>query len=112
MAARADEHHRPAGVVVDTYHDGRLPGCGAFLHVQPSERGYVRSVKRSEDGLGTILRLVEPRGEDASLTLTGDLLGRPVTAGLTPYEVQTLMVPDRIDAPARVVSIAEFGLDD
>jgi hypothetical protein len=32
-----------------------------------------------------------------------------VTAGLTPYEVQTLMVPDRIDEPPRVVSIAEFG---
>jgi alpha-mannosidase len=109
MTARADEHHRPVSVVVDTYHDGRLPGRGSFLQVQPPEPGYVRSVKRSEDGVGTILRLVEPRGEDVSLTLTGGLLGRPVTAGLTPYEVQTLMVPDRIDEPPRVVSIAEFG---
>jgi alpha-mannosidase len=110
LPARADEHHRPPLVIADTYHDGVLPGRGAFLRVDPPDLAVVRAVKRAENGEGVVLRLVEPRGEAVSFVLDGGVLGRTVTAALAPYEVKTLLVPDDASAPARVVSVAEFDL--
>jgi alpha-mannosidase len=95
-------------VIAETYHEGSLPGRGAFLRVDPHELAVVRAVKRAENGEGLVLRLVESVGRAVSFTLTGELLGRSVPATLAPYEVQTLLVPDDVDAPPRVVDVTEF----
>jgi alpha-mannosidase len=108
----ADEHHRAPLVVAETYHEGPLAGRGAFLSADSESHGCVRAVKRSESDEALVLRLVEPVGRPRSFTLRGDLLGRDVRVELQPFEVQTLLVPDRGDSPVRVVDVTELEESD
>ena len=104
----ADEHHRAPIVVAETYHEGPLAGRGSFLSSDTEGEGCVRAVKRSESDEGVVLRLVEPIGRSRSFTLRGALLGRDVPVDLKPFEVQTVLVPDQIDSPTRVVDVTEL----
>jgi alpha-mannosidase len=108
----AEELARPVTVIAETYHDGSLPGRGAFLEIDPPDFAVVRSVKRAESGDGVVLRLVEPVGDAVSGTLSGALLQRAVAVDLEPYEVMTLLVPDDLDQAPRRVTLAELELDD
>jgi alpha-mannosidase len=107
LVTRSVEHVRRPIVVADTYHGGELAARGGFLQVEPPDARVVRAVKQSESGEGVVVRLVEPDGKPISITLSGRLLGRSVEAALQPYEVQTLLVPDDLASPCRVVDLVE-----
>ncbi|MGB8197067.1 MAG: glycoside hydrolase family 38 C-terminal domain-containing protein [Acidimicrobiales bacterium] len=111
MPKVAEELARPVTVIAETYHDGTLPGRGAFLEIDPPDCAVVRSIKRAESGDGVVLRLVEPVGNTVSVRLSGTLLQRAVAVNLAPYEVMTLLVPDDLDQEARRVTLAELEFD-
>jgi alpha-mannosidase len=106
--ARELEHRHSPTVIADTYHPGTMAQSGSFLRVKPSGGVLVTTVKRAEDGGGTVLRLQEQHGVWAEAVISGALLGREVTVHLEPYEIQSLFVPDSGAEPARVIGIAEL----
>jgi alpha-mannosidase len=111
LPLRAEELARPFVAIAESYHQGPMAGRGSFLHLEPADFAVVRSVKRSEDESGVVLRLVESKGETVSGTIGGGVLGRSIPVSLEPYEVATVLVPNEPTEPARRVTLAELDFE-
>ncbi len=107
-----DFNYRLSAVQV-TPHSGKLPGSFSFLKAEP-ENVVVTAMKKTEDGDGLLVRFYEWSGKEGNVTLTlppgivsatlanlmekpeGSPLavsgGRQVTAPITPFEIQTVIV--------------------
>jgi alpha-mannosidase len=96
-----------------TPHSGKLPGSFSFLKAEP-ENVVVTAMKKTEDGDGLLVRFYEWSGKEGNVTLTlppgivsatlANLMEKPegsplavsggkqVTAPITPFEIQTVIV--------------------
>ncbi len=101
--------NKPLTNIIENWHKGYLPEkvYGGLSVSAPNV--ILSAVKRSEDGLGLVLRLYETDGVDTEITVSGPLLPIPLTARFTPYSVNTYYFPDGGDAWTEVL-LTEYGL--
>ena len=82
----------PLRYVMESYHAGNLPAeySGLFVDQNNAEMG---AVKASEDGKGTIIRIVEKTGKHQMVRLNMPALQRNEQIPLIPFEIKTLLIP-------------------
>ena len=100
--------NQPLPFVVETYHEGCLPGEMCGLRVSGSSSVRIGAVKEAEDGRGLVIRLAETAGEAAAIQLEFPPAGRSETISLGPFEIQTLYVPHDPAQPCRTMLLTEL----
>ena len=104
---RAALLNRPAVSVLETYHEGPLPGEARGIRITPANVT-AGAVKRAEDGKGYVLRLVETQGREADAKAELPLIGRSVGVHLAPYRVRSVYLPDDETAEPRFILDTEI----
>lgn len=107
LARRAAVLNRGSVSVVETFHAGPLPGRYSGIRID-SDHVTVSAFKRSEDGTGHVLRLVECVGEPAKVLVELPLLARSFEISFRPFEIKTLLIPDAPGADVREILATEF----
>lgn len=104
---RADLLNQPLPRVVETYHEGSLPGIygGITINKKGIDMG---ALKRSEDGKGWILRLTETIGQKQQAEIHSSLLEREFTADFHPFEIKTFYIPEDQALPVHEIKITEL----
>jgi alpha-mannosidase len=107
LSRRAAVLNRPLIAVAETYHTGPLGSelCGLTVG---SETVNVGAIKRSENGEGYVLRMVEVAGEAQDVHVDFHLAGRAFDLHFTPCEIKTVLIPDDASAAIREVLITEI----
>ena len=107
LSRRAAVLNRPLIAVAETYHTGPLGSelCGLTVG---SETVNVGAIKRSENGEGYVLRMVETAGEAQNVHVDFPLAGRSFDLAFTPHEIKTVLIPDDASAAIREVLITEI----
>ena len=99
--------------VIETYHAGKLPRCFEGLTVS-NPNVQVDAVKRSQDGLATIVRCHETAGAEATGTITGPsggpTRGRSWSTNFRAGEIQTWRLSDDLDLPPLRCDLLERSL--
>lgn len=85
----ATEFNNPPIVLCESNHNGELPACGSFAHVE-SESVAVTVLKQAEDQDRTVVRGVEYAGKAQSVTLTVKNTAYEFKVG--PYEIFTAVL--------------------
>jgi alpha-mannosidase len=106
MVQKALELNLSPEIVVETYHAGFLP---------PSLQGMVVSspdvvatvFKRSEDGVGYVVRVYETTGRAVTSEFAVPILGRSWTASFRPLEIKTFLIPDDTAEDVEEIPIIE-----
>ncbi len=92
----ARQLNTPVTVILENNHSGSLED--SFRGIDCSAANVqISTLKRSEDGCGTVLRLYETDGVSVECTVGGALLPKPLQAMLTPYSVNTYYLADGAD---------------
>jgi alpha-mannosidase len=107
-ARQADVHTTVFPSVTETWHPGPLGRESSAVAVTP-EHVSVPVLKRAEAGGGWVLRVCEQAGRPAATSITLPFAGRTWAGPLRPYDVVTLLVPDRADQPVREIALTELG---
>lgn len=90
---RAALLNRPLPRVVETYHEGPLPGEYSGLSISDPSVD-VSVIKRSEDDLGWVIRLSETTGQPRTAHISAAFASREMDAALSPFQLKTLYLPD------------------
>lgn len=86
--------NKPITTIMDTWHDGKL-SPDTFKGIEISENNIILSaIKRSEDGLGTVIRLYETDGKNTEVTVSGTVMPKELKTNFTPYSVKTFYIKD------------------
>jgi alpha-mannosidase len=85
----AEEICNPPTVIDEANHGGELEADGSYCSVSDSNV-LVSAWKRAEDSDAQILRLVECKGEEKTVSVTVE--GREYRTQISPYEIKTLMI--------------------
>ena len=86
--------NKPITTIMDTWHDGKLTS-DTFKGIEISQNNIILSaIKRSEDGLGTVIRLYETDGKNTEVTVSGTVMPRELKTNFTPYSVKTFYIKD------------------
>lgn len=100
---RAAELNEPALAMLDTFHDGPLPGSSSFVEASPAAIA-VSALKLAEDGSGdVILRAFETQGMPVDGRIEVRFLDRVIEAPFKPHEIKTF----RIGKDVREVNLLE-----
>lgn len=83
--------------VITSLHSGRLSNEPYSSLKIDAENIMLSACKRSEDGLGMVLRLYETDGRKTHVTVSGDMLRVPLEATFTPWSVNTYYLADTED---------------
>ena len=96
----------PLRYVMESYHVGNLPAeySGLFVDQNNAEMG---AVKASEDGKGTIIRIVEKTGKHQMVQMNMPALQRNEQISLAPFEIKTLLIPADPALPIKETPITE-----
>ena len=87
------ELNTPPVIIIENNHEGTLPTH--FRGIECKGDGiHISAFKRSEDGLGTVLRVYEADGKETEFSVSGPLVKAPLTAKITPYSVDTYYLKD------------------
>lgn len=95
---RAAELGAPVRAMLESFHDGTLPGSLSFAD-DGGSGVMVTAIKGSEDpsdepgGADLIVRAVETRGEETDAVIALPLIDRSIEARFTPYSIRTFRVP-------------------
>jgi alpha-mannosidase len=111
LTRRGLELNRRPTVLVESFHDGPLPGSASFLSVEPPSL-VLGAVKHAEDGDDLVLRVVETEGRpaDARVVLPGR--ARELAFPIGPFEIRTFRVPSDPGAgPPSETDLLERRLD-
>lgn len=100
------QFNTPATVILENNHHGTLPNHFRGIECS-SPNVQISTIKRSEDGQGTILRLYETEGRATECTVSGALLPVPLCVHVTPWSVDTYYLPDG-ESAWREVLLTEF----
>ncbi len=95
--------NKPLTNIIETWHEGKLsdkPFAGVTVD---ADNVVVSAVKRSEDGTGTILRLLEIAGKETQVTVGGAVLPVVLTDTITPWSVETYYLADGGDTWEKVL---------
>ena len=90
---RAALLNRPLPRVVETYHEGPLPGEYSGLSISDPSVD-VSVIKRSEDDLGWVIRLSETTGQPRTAHISAAFASREMDAALSSFQLKTLYLPD------------------
>ncbi len=86
--------NKPITTIMDTWHDGKLTS-DTFKGIEISKNNIILSaIKRSEDGLGTVIRLYETDGKNTEVTVSGTVMPKELKTNFTPYSVKTFYIKD------------------
>ncbi|MBQ1954336.1 MAG: alpha-mannosidase [Clostridia bacterium] len=86
--------NRPVSSFIETWHGGKLPPA-PYASINVSQDNVILSaIKRSEDGLGLIIRLYETDGKETDVTVSGDILPAPLNTKFSPWSVRTFFLAD------------------
>ena len=97
----------PPITLLEGTHAGHLPASGSFAALGPSGVE-LAALKLAEDGSGDVIaRLVECHGTGTRAVLELPAIGRRCEVALRPFEVSTLRIPRRSEAPVRQVDLLE-----
>jgi alpha-mannosidase len=88
MSARQNS---PVAVHHESRHAGTLSKEKSLLHCD-NPFVLIGAVKRSEEGDGVVIRLIETAGEKQTCLLSGELMPAPTTITLNAFEIQTLLI--------------------
>ncbi len=104
---RAALINRPMPVIEETYHAGPLGSemRGIDISNPAIDLG---AVKRAENGLGHVLRMVETAGQDQAARIDFHLANRALNLTFAPWEIKTVLIPDDPDQDAREIFITEI----
>lgn len=93
--------------IEETYHTGPLAGeyRGLSISSQTIDLG---AIKRSENGEGHVLRLIETAGRTQDVTILFNLEKRALNLTFSPWEIKTVLIPDDETAKAREIPITEI----
>ena len=110
LTRRALELNQRPTVLLESFHDGPLPGVASFASVEP-ENLVLGAVKHAADGDGLVIRVVETEGRaaEARVALTG--WGRELTFPIEPYEIRTFRVPSDPAMPVDETDLLERPVD-
>ena len=107
LSRRAAVLNQPLPAIAETYHTGPLGGelCGIRIGSETVDLG---AIKRSENGEGYILRMVETAGQAQNICVDFHLADRRMNLTFTPHEIKTVLIPDDASKPVREVPITEI----
>jgi len=89
----AAQLNKPMTAIIETWHEGKLPEAMSTISVD-CPNVMLSALKRSEDGLGTVIRLYETDGKPADVTVTGEVMPAPLKDTITPWSVETYYLAD------------------
>ena len=89
----ARELNTPPTIIIENNHEGKLGHIFRGIECD-KENVHISTIKRSEDGCGTVIRIYEADGIDTSFTVKGDLLPAPLTKKISHYSVDTYYLAD------------------
>lgn len=105
LIRRAEVMNQPLPHVVETYHEGALPGQMEGIRISASGI-MLRALKQSEDGSGLILRAAECQGKNQRAEISLPLLGRSFSREWRPFEIKTFLLPENPgDAEREILAI-------
>lgn len=104
---RAALLNRPLTRVVETYHQGPLPGEYGGMHLDNPAID-VSVIKRAEDGNGYVIRLAETAGQAQRATLQAVFAGRTIDLSLSAFQLKTLYLSDDLSQPVREILLTEL----
>ncbi len=93
----AKQLNTPLTQIVENNHQGSLPLSYTGIACD-APNVFVSAFKAAEDGSGTVIRIYETDGKTTAVTLSGDLLPHPLSVTLTPYSVNTYLLPKGAEA--------------
>jgi len=89
---RADLLNRKLCALMETYHEGKLPGTFSGLTID-AENIALSALKPAEDNSGLVLRLYETAGKKTTANISLPLCGRQFSVTLTPFQMETYFIP-------------------
>jgi len=103
---RAAELNQPPVTLLETFHDGPLPGSNGFAEVEPAAV-VVSVVKRAEEGDDLIVRAYEAHGRPVAATIRFASWQRTIEADFAPFEIRTFRVPRDGGTPVTETDLLE-----
>ncbi len=104
---RAALLNRPLPYVVETYHEGALPGEYRGIEIDNACVDLC-ALKRAEDDEGFVLRLHETTGRAQRAGVKAGLLAREMELEFAPFEIKTVYVPADAAQPVREILLTEI----
>jgi alpha-mannosidase len=104
---RAAELNSPLIAQVESFHPGSLPQQDSYLSADRPNI-VVTSIKRAEDGEGTIVRCFETSGRWTQATISLPRWGRTIEACFNPGEIKTFHLPDDPNRPLKETNLVEW----
>ncbi len=95
--------NKPCTNIIETWHQGKLTSAPTAGIAVNCDHVIVSALKRSEDGCGTILRLLEIAGQAADVTVSGPVLSVELHDTITPWSVETYYLADNGDKWEKVL---------
>ena len=99
--------NRPLVRIVETYHEGELPGSFEGLRVERDNIS-IGCVKRAEDGGAYVLRAAETMGLETDTVIRAGMFKRDIPLHFGPMEIKTVIIPDDGEMPVRESLITEW----
>ena len=106
VAVHRDPSFRPNKHSASFHPNGELPQSASFIDVDPPNI-LVTALKQAEDGGGLILRAWESTGASSHARLSLPPFNRSFSAGFTPFELKTFLIPSDPSLPIREVNLIE-----
>jgi len=89
--------NKPLTNIIENWHEGKIDAkIRGGLKID-ADNVIMSALKRSEDGMGLILRVYEVAGRETAFTACGDVLPKALSATVTPWSVQTWYLADGSD---------------
>jgi alpha-mannosidase len=105
-ARRAAELNQPPVAMIDTFHEGPMPGAHSFVEAIPSAIA-VTALKLAEDGSAdVVLRCHETAGEPAQGRIRLPFLDQVIDVDFRPHEIKTF----RVGSVVREVNLLECSI--
>jgi alpha-mannosidase len=95
IARRSLELNQPPVYVIESIHQGKLPGEQSFCKIKEGSTALISTIKRAEDNDGWIVRAVEAGGQKTQAEFNFTWLGAGGTFSFGPYEIKTIKIADR-----------------
>lgn len=107
MVKKAYELNVEPVQITETYHKGSLPQ--KFESIRVSQDNVIASVfKKSEDGVGYILRCYEACGRETDVSIELPLLDRKLNASFGRCEIKTFFIPSDPHEPVAEKNLIEM----
>lgn len=108
MEVRSQLINQPITTIVETYHQGILPETNSFISIS-KKNIILAAMKKSEDGLGTIVRFFESHKQKTDVLIKFPMLNAELELSFGSNEIKTIYIPSNVEKDIYEVDLLEYS---